>query len=377
MDDDKGPMIIAVCWAFTALGLVFVGGRLFVRAAVHRHLFSDDYWIILSSICAILSNVLVTISVRWGNGRHFATLDLEQQQNTVKWMMAAYFPGIGTLGFPKLAVIALLSRLLAPGKLHTWVLWIMGTICCASLTAMVLTLLLQCSPPRALWNFSMPRNCLHPKVLEGLAFWASFFSAFLDFYLAVYPAVVLWKLQMPAKKKIALSCALGMGVVSGCVGIVKATGVPTLSSQDVSYDLCDPLYWKSIEGNLIIIAACIPVLQPLLEFVKGRSIWSTDKKSGSHPYADHSKQSAGQPQDPIELRRTPRKKVDAYGFSIREQGDSEESIDRPDKSSETASSVQPTENSSADGIVKSSTVAVTYDEGEGGPASATTRWAAV
>ncbi|KAF6802779.1 hypothetical protein CSOJ01_11349 [Colletotrichum sojae] len=301
-------MIIAVCFAFTALGLLFVGGRLF--------------------ICAILSNVLVTISVSWGNGRHFATLDLEQQQNTVKWMMTAYFPGIETLGFPKLAVIALLSRLLAPGRLHSWILWIMGTVCCLSLTAMVLTLLLQCTPPRALWTFSMPQNCLHPKTLEGLVFWASSFSAFLDFYLAVYPAVVLWKLQMPAKRKLALMCALGMGVVSGCVGIVKATAVPTLSSQDVS---CE------IEGNIIIIAACIPVLQPLLEILKGRSIWSTDKKSGSHPYEDHSKQSAGQPQDPIELRRTPRKKVDAYGFTIREQGDNEESIVKPDKSSETGS----------------------------------------
>jgi hypothetical protein len=38
-------------------------------------------------------------------------------------------------------------------------------------------------------------------------------SAFLDFYLAIYPAVVLWKLQMPVKKKLALSCALGMGLV--------------------------------------------------------------------------------------------------------------------------------------------------------------------
>lgn len=64
--------------------------------------------------------------------------------------------------------------------------------------------------------------------------------------------MVLWKLQMPMQKKLALSCALGMGIVlvsthhelekltgligtrSGCVEIVKATGVPTLASQDVS-----------------------------------------------------------------------------------------------------------------------------------------------
>ncbi|KAF9877753.1 hypothetical protein CkaCkLH20_04888 [Colletotrichum karsti] len=322
---------------------------------------------------------MVTISVRWGNGQHFTELDLEQKQNTIKWMIAAYVPGIETLGFPKLAVIALLSRLLAPGKTHLLILWTMGTICCLSLTAMVLTLLLQCTPPRALWTLSMPHNCLHPEVLEGLAFWASSFSAFLDFYLAVYPAVVLWKLQMHAKKKMALTCALGMGVVSGCVGIVKSTGVPTLSSQDVSYDLCDPFYWTSIEGNLIIIAACIPILQPLLEMFKGRTIWSTDKKSSGRQYEDYSKQSAQQHPDPIELRSKPRKKVDTYGLTIRDKDGSEESIVHPDKRSATASSSRNsgTDHAGDENIVKSSTVTVTYDQGEEGPTSAATRWAAV
>ena len=128
---------------------------------------------ILQQICAILSNIFVTMSVYWGNGKHFDVLSLEQKQNTIKWMMAAYVPGIETLGFPKLAVIALLARLLMPGKIHLVILWSMGIICCLSLTAMVTTLLLQCSPPRALWTLTMPRDCLAPSKLEGLAFWAS------------------------------------------------------------------------------------------------------------------------------------------------------------------------------------------------------------
>lgn len=39
------------------------------------------------------------------------------------------------------------------------------------------------------------------------------FSAFLDFYLAIYPAYMLLKLQMPLRKKLALSSALGFGLV--------------------------------------------------------------------------------------------------------------------------------------------------------------------
>jgi hypothetical protein len=37
------------------------------------------------------------------------------------------------------------------------------------------------------------------------------YSAFVDVYLAVYPAHALWNLQIKLKKKIALICALGIG----------------------------------------------------------------------------------------------------------------------------------------------------------------------
>ena len=38
-------------------------------------------------------------------------------------------------------------------------------------------------------------------------------SAFVDLYLAIYPALVLWKLQMSLRKKFALTAALGLGTV--------------------------------------------------------------------------------------------------------------------------------------------------------------------
>lgn len=37
------------------------------------------------------------------------------------------------------------------------------------------------------------------------------YSAVVDFYLAIYPAIVLWSMSMHLKKKLALSVALGFG----------------------------------------------------------------------------------------------------------------------------------------------------------------------
>ncbi|CVK91256.1 uncharacterized protein FMAN_09399 [Fusarium mangiferae] len=184
---------------------------------------------------------------------------------------------------------------------------------------------------------------------------------------------------MPLKKKLILSLALGMGVVCGAIGIVKATGVPTLASQDVSSNRI--AYWghqiahnlSSVEGNPIIIAACIPVLQPVLEMLRGRNIWSTKKDSGQHHYEDYNKQS-GQQRPGIELQDKPRKKVDTYGFTIQGKEGSEENMVDADKVSRTTSS-RP--ESPKDGIVRADQVTIGYDGGEGGPTSAAKRWAAV
>lgn len=116
---------------------------------------------------------------------------------------------------------------------------------------------------------------------------------------------------------------------------------------------------------------------------KGRSIWSLDKKSGSYQYNSHSKKSAHQQQhmqqDSIELRSKPRKKVDVYGFTMHAKEDSEESIVNPGKHAETSSSGRQSDTypESEDKIVKSSTVTIAYDQGEEGPTSAATRWAAI
>lgn len=87
-------------------------------------------------------------------------------------MMSAYFPGIPSLGLGKLAVIALLTRLLFPGRLHYWALWVSGSLCVAILVATVCLLLLQCSPPRALWDFSVEGKCIPVEVLINLSFLA-------------------------------------------------------------------------------------------------------------------------------------------------------------------------------------------------------------
>jgi hypothetical protein len=142
------------------------------------------------------------------------------------------FPfGILAFGLPKVAVVALLTRIMNPSRAHRWFLWGLSLLCLLVLLGCAPMLFAQCTPSHSQWDLNFPpdqKKCWPKYVLVNYAIASggrSYFSrvlettthrllalsAFTDLYLAVYPATVLWTLQLNLKKKIALSVALGIG----------------------------------------------------------------------------------------------------------------------------------------------------------------------
>uniref|UniRef100_A0A8H7KEG8 Rhodopsin domain-containing protein n=1 Tax=Bionectria ochroleuca TaxID=29856 RepID=A0A8H7KEG8_BIOOC len=230
------------------------------------------------------------------------------------------------LDYQKMAVVYLLTKLLNPNKWHKYFLWWQGIWCQLTLFATVGVLIGRCKPAHSLWNFDVPGECFSPDILVAYCIYAGSFSAFVDLYLAIYPAVVLFNLQMSFKKKLALSFALGIGSVSGIVAIYKTTRIPSLKSADFSYDTADLVAWTVIEGSTIIVASTIPILQPLVEKVLRRNPFSSGKDSAKYNgryYEDYSDQKSG-----YELgQRKPKSKArDDLGLTVLEEGGSQEEI---------------------------------------------------
>ncbi|KAE9577985.1 hypothetical protein CGCF415_v009686 [Colletotrichum fructicola] len=370
---DKGPTIIVVCWIVTAISTCFVLGRVCVRGKIMRKFHSDDWFIILGLFCGYISTALSTIAVSYGNGKHMKLLSTEQKQGAILWTTAAFCPGIMSFGLPKLAVISLLTRLMNPG---------------AGL------LLGRCTPARSLWDFSVTGQCFSKQILVAYCIYAGAFSAFVDVYLAVYPAIVLFGLQMSTKKKVALSCALGIGSVSGVVAVYKTTRIPSLASDDFSYDTSDLVIWTVVEGSTIIIASSIPVMQPLLELILRRNPFSSGKgsKQTLQYYEHYGSQSKSKSRGGgIELgQRKPKSKPkDDLGLTIIESDDSQENILSPTTGSNNQTSTSSgaptlTNNSdssrhAADGkIVRTDCVSISYEErGHTQETSASSRWRAI
>ncbi|KAK8038299.1 hypothetical protein PG994_015066 [Apiospora phragmitis] len=288
-NEDKGPTIIAATCAVMAVSTLFVVARIFFKAIMMRQMNLDDYLIIFS-----------------------------------------------------LAVVCLLCRLLSPGIIHRRILWGSTTSSVVIMMACVAILFAQCTPSRSQWDFSVKEGVLlepldigqfcqgrmlsvHAPPIDQPKRTTPSFSAFLDLYLAVYPATVLWQLHLKPKKKAALCAALGIGSIATVGAIYKTITLSSLAHYDFTCKGFHHHYARSlitnylrvyqrsyhlngwsmsakqrardrIEGSTIIIASCIPLLQPLLELILGRRAfgWSTGRKKYERYSSDpNHKQSGG------------------------------------------------------------------------------------
>ncbi|OHF02017.1 integral membrane protein [Colletotrichum orchidophilum] len=310
--EDKGPTALAVVICVSALSTIFTAARLFTRGKVLGKIGLDDYFIVASVVCGWINVATVAVAVSYGYGRHADTLTAEQKSGAILWSIAGYPPGLLSFGIPKLAVVALLTRILNPSRWHKRFLWALSIVCVINLVGFITIIFAQCSPARSQWDSSVAGTCWSKWILVSFATYSGAFCAFADVYLSVYPAVVLSKLQMNRRKKIALSIALGFGSLSAIVVIYKCLKLPSLTSSDYTYDTVELVIWTIVEGSIIIIAACIPVLQPLGELLFGKRIFS----SGGGKYLSGSSRSrlSGWVGSNRGLFRTPVEKVSREKF---------------------------------------------------------------
>ncbi|KAK4151644.1 hypothetical protein C8A00DRAFT_16966 [Chaetomidium leptoderma] len=212
-------------------------------------------------------------TVHWGDGKHMDVLDITEKSQVLLWTIAGFFPGIMAFTLPKLAVISLLCRMMNPSRTQRMFMYGLGILLLINAFVCLGMLFGRCRPFRAVWDLTIPPDqsvCWDLGHIVSFAIWTTVVSLVADLYLAIYPSLVLRKLQMSARKKIAFSCALGVGWISVVVTTYKCTRLSSMTSPDFSYDTADLTIWTIVEGSVVTIAATIPVLKPLVDMMFGR-----------------------------------------------------------------------------------------------------------
>lgn len=267
---NNGPMILAVAGTMTTLGLLFAIARIYSRLISIKKLGIDDYIVMVTPVFTITHLSLIAVAVSFGAGRHLATLSPKEIHYAILLTMTSSTPLLLCFTVPKYAVLILLAKVLNPGQCHKIFMWANGILYSLFSISCVVIIWAQCTPVAVQWG-GAKGTCWSPVVIYVFGLAQGIWSALFDLYMAMYPSIVLATMRrLNPKKKLALSSALGFGY---CAAAVTAYKCYTLSGllglRDFTYAIDDLVLWSTIEGNCVLIGACIPTLYPLVTKVFG------------------------------------------------------------------------------------------------------------
>jgi hypothetical protein len=115
----------------------------------------------MSQFMGLVYCSMTTANVAIGYGKHAYTLDLETVRMVGFINSVSFVFGIISFVVPKLAVAALLNRILVPSFWQKTWLWIVTGTGTAISTVAIIVPFTMCNPTRALWDISL--------VMEGKA----------------------------------------------------------------------------------------------------------------------------------------------------------------------------------------------------------------
>jgi hypothetical protein len=120
--------------------------------------------------------ILTTVNVLLGYGSHTPTLMAKGGMDLVEHVLVVNYANftLGIMSFttPKLAIAALLNRIMNPSRFQRIWLWVLtGSVFVAS-TICIIVLFTMCDPPHALWKIHLMAEgatCRSTEILVGYA----------------------------------------------------------------------------------------------------------------------------------------------------------------------------------------------------------------
>ncbi|KAL1626314.1 hypothetical protein SLS56_006982 [Neofusicoccum ribis] len=277
----KGPQTLAVLWTETVLALVVISLRYYTRRNIGGQVGWDDWLLFVTWILMITFSIICTVAAQHGFGIHMSDIKpLSEFSIAMKTFLIGQSVIAVAMGTSKCAVAVFLVRIV--NKMwHSVILWFWMISMMAVSLLLAISVFAQVTPVEALWDPSVKGT--YRMNLTVIATLTCAWSAAMDFFLAIFPWMVLWQLNMRKKERITICISLSLGVIAGACGIVRTTTLDALSnSADYLYACADSVCWTFSELTLTIICVTAPALRPLWKRVTGQS------SSGYGNYYKHS-----------------------------------------------------------------------------------------
>ncbi|KAH7477973.1 hypothetical protein FOMA001_g10305 [Fusarium oxysporum f. sp. matthiolae] len=260
----EGPWVTGAMWSLTAVAFIFVVLRAYTRIFVVKSFGVDDHVYNLAFIFLLLDTIFTTVAVDYGVGQNMSDVI---QNNPSDLAPALIFEAVSQsfaivgMSLAKWSLGLFLLRLVKQ-QWHKVAIWLsMASLMCASITV-CFVYWLQCSPPNYLWDRTIPGGRCTVNTAPA-SMLLCILCVVVDFFLAGFPWLFIWGLQMKMKEKIIILSSLSLGVIAGAFGIKRTLEVPKLKSPNHTKDPVGLIVWSAAEMTVTMICIGIPVCRPL------------------------------------------------------------------------------------------------------------------
>ncbi|CAG8295825.1 unnamed protein product [Penicillium nalgiovense] len=264
--NDLGPALEKGIWAAVAIAAVIVILRIFGKIKISRF-GVDDGLMVFAEILAIVT-VFLTLSVKHGFGKNLDTIPPNDKKEVLKYI-AIQVP-IVTISttIARSAFILYILPLLGTNRYYQAALWTVLAIQFAGNIVSAVLPLSICRDVAALWDpkVALATTCGDSDAVIKFAYYSNTFNSATDLFLAVFPTVVFWNLNLKLRIKLSLIVLLSLGIVAMVASIIKTTkldSVPSITNTGAAGGI-ELIRWGYIENVIIIITSSIPCIRPLI-----------------------------------------------------------------------------------------------------------------
>ncbi|KAI3330533.1 hypothetical protein F4824DRAFT_505030 [Ustulina deusta] len=263
-----GPLSLGLSYTLTGIGIITVAARFIIRRRTSKQWSLDDWIMLLALILQIAFQAFFTVIISWGGGLAYDQLTLLQRMQVSKWGWVSGIPSILVSCTARISITILLVRIFGVRKWLKWYLICFTSVLTIISVLSIIFLAAQCSPWSGLWDSTVKARRWNPYIYAYTALAAQFLYAISDFTFVLFPVLVISKLNMPRRRKVALGTILALSLITLGIVVTKITVVllRLTNPQGTSGTLAR--FYQSLtnliaalEQWLVIIMGCIPTLK--------------------------------------------------------------------------------------------------------------------
>ncbi|KAH6701291.1 hypothetical protein BKA61DRAFT_204051 [Leptodontidium sp. MPI-SDFR-AT-0119] len=258
-----GHHLVIVIAIFLPFASLVVALRIYTRRVIVNAIAYDDYAIILGWLLSIALSITRIVNLHYGLGVHMWDLPITTF-GPAFWIITLIegtFYGLSFM-FVKMSLLLLYLRLSQYPTFRIMVYMVMVTTVMYSLLGSF-QFLFNCRPIAKNWDITITYgSCIEMSKIFAVHGGLNIAT---DIAMLILPVIMVRKLQLPRREKVALAGLFMTGTLVCIVSIIRLKKVLFfISTADITWFASDVMIWTTIEVNVGIICACLPSFKPFL-----------------------------------------------------------------------------------------------------------------